>query len=130
AGIYGPQRGHLFLQYLRDEARIAGRGERFLNMIHRADLVSALVAALKNGRAGEVYNAVDDEPIAQIHFFRWLSETLGKGMPPFGAEEENAGRKRGLTNKKVSNRKVKMELGYQFKYPTFRQGYTAEIRRL
>jgi hypothetical protein len=23
-----------------------------------------------------------------------------------------------------------MELGYQFKYPTFRQGYTAEILRL
>ncbi len=130
AGIYGPQRGHLFLQYLRDEARIAGRGERFLNMIHRADLVSALVAALKNGRAGEIYNAVDDEPIAQIHFFRWLSEALGKGMPPFAAEVEDAQGKRGLTNKRVSNRKLRMELGVQLQYPTFRQGYTAEITRL
>jgi len=35
-----------------------------------------------------------------------------------------------MTNKRVSNRKLKMELGYQFKYPTFRQGYTAEIQRL
>jgi nucleoside-diphosphate-sugar epimerase len=130
AGIYGPDRGHLFLQYLRDEARIAGKGERVLNMIHRDDLVSAIIAALKNGRAGEVYNAVDDEPVAQIHFFRWLSETLGKWMPPFATEEENVQRKRGLTNKKISNRKLKMELGVALRYPTFRQGYTAEITRL
>ncbi len=129
AGIYGPGRGHLFLQYLRDEARVAGKGERFLNMIHRDDLVIALVAALKNGRAGEIYNAVDDEPVAQIHFLRWLSEALGKWMPPF-APDEDAERKRGVTNKKVSNRKLRMELGVQFKYPTFRQGYTAEITRL
>ncbi len=130
AGIYGPERGHLFLQYLKNEAKIEGRGERFINMIHRDDLVGVIIAALKNGRPGEIYNAVDDEPVAQIHFFRWLSEALGKWMPPFAAETENAGRKRGLTNKKLQNRKLKMELGYQFKYPTFRQGYTAEIQRL
>lgn len=130
AGIYGPGRGHLFQQYLKNEARIAGKGDRIVNMIHIDDLVGMIITTLKNGRSGEVYNAVDDEPVAQIHFFRWLSETLGKWMPPFATEQENANRKRGLTNKKVSNRKIKMELGYQFKYPTFRQGYTAEILRL
>jgi len=130
AGIYGPERGHLFQQYLRNEARISGKGERIVNMIHRDDLASIIIAALRSGRAGEVYNAVDDEPVAQIHFFRWLSETLGKWMPPFATEEENAQRKRGLTNKKVSNRRLKMELGVALKYPTFRQGYTAEITRL
>lgn len=130
AGIYGPERGHLFQQYLRGEARIAGKGERIINMIHREDVANAITAALKSGRAGEIYNAADDEPVAQIHFFRWLSETLGKWMPPFATDEENAARKRGLTNKKVSNRRLKMELGVALKYPTFRQGYTAEILRL
>ncbi len=130
AGIYGPERGHLFLQYLKDEARMAGRGGGLLNMIHRDDVVNCIIAALKNGHAGEVYNAVDDEPVPQIHFFRWLSETLGKNMPPFGDELASAGRKRAVTNKKVLNRKLKAELGHQFKYPTFRQGYTAEIQRL
>lgn len=130
AGIYGPGRGHLFLQYLRNEARIAGKGERLINMIHRDDVVTAIIAALKNGRPGEVYNVVDDEPVAQIHFFRWLSETLGKWMPPFMSEEENAARKRGLTQKKVSNRRMRMELGVQLKYPNFRKGYTAEITRM
>ena len=130
AGIYGPERGHLFQQFLKNEARISGKGERIINMIHRDDLVSAIVTGLKSGRSGEIYNAVDDEPVAEIHFFRWLSETLGKWMPPFATEQENAQRKRGLTNKKVSNRRLKMELGCPFKYPTFRQGYTEEIRRL
>ncbi len=130
AGIYGPERGHLFLQYLKNEARIAGDGSRLLNMIHRDDVVGAIIAALKNGRAGEIYNTVDDEPVAQIHFFRWLSEALGKWMPPFATEAENTGRKRGLTHKKVQNRKLKMELGYQFKHANFRLGYTAEMIRL
>jgi nucleoside-diphosphate-sugar epimerase len=130
AGIYGPQRGHLFLQYLRDEAKITGRGERLINMIHRDDLIGCIVAALKNGRPGEVYNAVDDEPVPQIHFFRWLSETLGKNMPPFASASPVAPDKRAATNKRVMNRKLKAELGYQFRYPTFRQGYTAEIQRL
>lgn len=130
AGIYGPGRGHHFLKYLRNEAKIEGKGDRIINMIHRDDLVGVLIAALKNGRPGEIYNAVDDEPVAQIHFFRWLSETLGKWMPPQVPVVGNGERKRGLTNKKVSNRRLKMELGYQFKYPTFRQGYTAEIVRL
>ena len=130
AGIYGPDRGHWFKQFLKNEAKIEGKGERILNMIHRDDLIGIIIAALKNGRAGEIYNAVDDEPVAQIHLFRWLSETLGKWMPPFADEPEDAERKRGLTNKKVQNRKLKMELGYQFKHPTFRQGFTAEIIRL
>jgi len=130
AGIYGPGRGHLFLQYLKDQARIPGRGERLVNMIHRDDLAACIVVALKSGRSGEIYNASDDEPVPQIHFFRWLSETLGKNMPPFVREEEAAPRKRAVTHKKVSNRKMRMELGCALRYPTFRQGYTAEIQRL
>src|SRR5687767_8838975 len=39
SGIYGPGRGHLFQQYLRNEATIAGDGSCYLNMIHRADVV-------------------------------------------------------------------------------------------
>jgi nucleoside-diphosphate-sugar epimerase len=130
AGIYGPDRGHLFKQYLKNEAKIPGKGERIINMIHRDDLVEVIIAALKNGRAGEIYNAVDDEPVAMLNFYRWLAETLGKWMPPFATEEEEPERKRAVTNKKVQNRKMKVELGVQLKYPTFRQGYTVEIQRL
>jgi nucleoside-diphosphate-sugar epimerase len=130
AGIYGPDRGHLFQQYLKNEARIIGKGDRILNMIHRDDVAGIVLRLLQNGRAGEIYNVVDDEPVAEVHFFRWLSETLGKWMPPTEAEAPDRTRKRGVTNKKVSNRRIRAELGCVLKYPTFRQGYTAEILAL
>jgi len=130
AGIYGPDRVHWFKQFLKNEARIEGDGARFLNMIHRDDLIGCIIAALKNGRAGEIYNAVDDEPVSQVNFFQWLAATVGKYPPPSVPENPDEDRKRGVTNKRVINRKLKMELGYQFKYPNFRKGYTAEILRL
>jgi nucleoside-diphosphate-sugar epimerase len=133
AGIYGPDRGHLFQQFLQNAVKIPGQGERIINMIHLDDVVGVMLAALRDGRPGAIYNAVDDEPVTQLHFFRWLAETLGKWMPPFASADAGPGgteRKRGLTNKRVLNRRLTMELGYRFKYPTFRQGYTAEIRRL
>jgi len=130
AGIYGPDRGHGFKQFLKNEARIEGDGSRFLNMIHRDDLIGCIIAALKNGRPGEIYNVVDDEPVSQGNFFRWLAATVGKYPPPSVPENVDENRKRGVTNKRVLNRRLKMELGYQFKYPNFRKGYTAEILRL
>jgi nucleoside-diphosphate-sugar epimerase len=130
AGIYGPDRGHWLKLYMSNEARIEGNGTRILNMIHRDDVAGVIIAALKSGRPGEVYNAVDDEPVSQLGFFQWLSGPLGKELPPSAPEDAEVVRKRGVTNKKVSNRRLKMELGYQFKYPTFRQGYTAELIRL
>ena len=130
AGIYGPKRSHFLAQFIGNQVKIYGHGERHMNMVHLDDLVGIIQAALKNGRAGEIYNVVDDEPVMEVHFYRWLSETLGKWMPPFAPAEEKPESKRGLTDKKVLNRKLKMELGYQFRYPTFRQGYSAEIERL
>jgi len=130
AGIYGPDRGHWFKQFLKDSAHIEGDGSRCLNMIHRDDLVGCIVAALKNGRAGEIYNAVDDEPVSQLHFFQWLAQAVDKPLPPSVPENSDDTRRRGVTNKRVSNRKLKMELGHRFKHPTFRQGYSAELLRL
>lgn len=130
AGIYGPDRGHLFKQFIKNEARMDGDGARFLNMIHRDDVIGCIIAALKGGRPGDIYNVVDDEPVSQKTFFEWLGATLGKYPPPSAPENTGEERKRGTTNKRVSNRKLKMELGYQFKHPNFRKGYTAEILRL
>ena len=130
AGIYGPDRGHWFKQFLKDAAHIEGDGARFLNMIHRDDLVGCIIAALKNGRPGEIYNATDDEPVNQLHFFQWLAQAVDKPLPPSVPENPGEYRRRGVTNKRVSNRKLKMELGHRFKYPNFRIGYSAELLRL
>jgi nucleoside-diphosphate-sugar epimerase len=130
AGIYGPGRGFWFKQFLKDEAQIEGKGERCLNMIHRDDVVGCIIAALKRGKPGETYNAVDDEPVSQLDFFSWLAGHLNKPKPPSVPADPDAGRKRGVTNKRVSNLRLKQQLGYQFKYPTFREGYAVEIQQL
>ena len=130
AGIYGPARGHSFKQFLRGGARIEGEGARYLNMIHRDDLIGIIIAALERGRPGEVYNAADHEPVSQLNFFAWLAAELQQPLPPKFPAEADASRKRGVTNKRISNGKLRAELNYEFRFPDFRAGYAAEILRL
>jgi nucleoside-diphosphate-sugar epimerase len=130
AGIYGPARGHAFKQFLRGEARIEGDGARWLNMIHRDDVIGCIIAALERGMPGEIYNATDNEPVSQRNFFEWLAAELHKPLPPTVAVDAEAARKRGVTSKRVSNAKLLAELKYQFQFPDFRIGYAAEIARM
>ena len=130
AGIYGPARGHSFKQFLRGEARIEGEGARWLNTIHRDDLIGVIIAALRNAKPGEIFNAVDNEPVSQLKFFEWLAAELKRPLPPKVAADAEAWRRRGVTNKRVSNSKLRAELKHQFQFPDFRAGYAAEIARL
>jgi nucleoside-diphosphate-sugar epimerase len=125
SGIYGPERGYWLKQFVSGEARMDGSGERILNMVHRDDVVGSIVAALEDGEPGEVYNVSDDEPVSQQVLFEWLAQKLGKPMPPIAEEERRTPQKREVTNKKVSNARLKTDLGYQIKYPTFREGFGA-----
>jgi nucleoside-diphosphate-sugar epimerase len=97
-------------------------------MIHLEDVVGGLIALLEKGHPGEVYNLSDDLPVTQLEFFEWLSKRLGRGIPRFIDEADAPQRKRGLTNKRVSNEKLKAELYYTFRYPTYREGYEGLIR--
>jgi len=130
AEVYGPGRVERIREYVAREARVWGRGEQLINMIHRQDVVGCLRGVLQSGRVGDVYNAVDDEPVTELYLLRWLSETLGEDMPASAEVGAERGWRGDGTMKRVSNRKIKAELGYVFKNPTFRQGYTAEIRRM
>ncbi len=130
AGIYGPARGHSFKQFLRGEARIEGDGARWLNMIHRDDLIGVISAALAGGKPGEIYNVVDNQPVNQRSFFAWLAAELQAPMPATIASESEGWRRRGITNKRISNAKLVAELNYQFKFPDFRAGYAEEIVKI
>jgi len=126
AGIYGPGRGYWFRQFRRGQAKMDGDGSRFLNMIHRDDVVGAIIAALEGGTPGRTYNVVDNEPVAQRDLFRWFAETLEQPMPPAVASAESP-RKRGATNKRISNRKLREALGYSLRFPSFRQGLQSQL---
>jgi nucleoside-diphosphate-sugar epimerase len=127
AGIYGPGRGHFFKSFLRGEARIEGDGSRFLNMIHREDLIGVIIAALETGKPGEIFNAADSEPVSQLNFFEWLAAELKRPVPLKIPADAEVWRKRGLTNKRVSNAKLRSTLKYEFQFPDFRAGYAAEV---
>ena len=130
AGIYGPARGHWFKAFLRGEARMEDDGSRFLNMIHRDDLIGIIIAALHEAKAGEIFNAADNEPVSQLKFFEWLAAELKRPLPPKVAADVEVLRRRGVTNKRISNAKLLAELKYEFQFPDFRAGYAAEITRL
>jgi len=130
SGIYGPGRGHLFLKFMNGTAVIEGDGKRFLNMVHLDDLVESTILALESVGQRGIYNITDDEPVTQLKFFKWLSDTTGRPMPPFVPEPNPSTRKRRITNKRVSNKLIKKTFGVSHNYPTFREGLTQELDRL
>jgi hypothetical protein len=56
-------------------------------------------------------------------YYAWCSEFLTQPMPPHGPVDTE--RKRGLTNKRVSNAKLRAT-GWSPTYPSFREGLTAD----
>jgi len=130
AGIYGPARGRAFKQFLKNEARLEGDGARWLNMIHREDLIGVITAALSAAMPGEIFNAADNEPVSKLDFFSWLAAELKRPMPSKIPAAADSWRRRGATNKRVNNAKLRADLHYTFKFPDFRAGYAAEIARL
>ena len=129
AGIYGPDRYRL-------ERYIEGPvTEGYLNMVHRDDIAGAIAHLLEEDAArGEAVLVVDDEPVDKWEFADWLAEQCGVDAPPKRTTEERlsedglseAARRRLQTSKRCRNDKLR-ELGYDFTYPTFREGYRDRI---
>jgi nucleoside-diphosphate-sugar epimerase len=97
-----------------------------INHVHRDDIVTALLL-LANQRAtcrAEIFNVVADQPIALRDAYEWLSSRLNKPLSP--APVSGAPRKRGESNKHVSNGKLRA-LGWVPRYPTFDRAMTESI---
>jgi nucleoside-diphosphate-sugar epimerase len=118
AGLYGPGRCAPLQKLLEGRATIEEDGTRRMNMLHQADAAGALEFLAKTELSG-VYNVVDNQPTAEIEWYRYVCHRLNKPLPPFGPRDSN--RKRGWTNKRVSNRKLR-SLGWDPIFPTFKEG--------
>ncbi len=117
AGVYGPRRSALLSKFLAGEAIVDPGNDRFVNQVHRDDIAAALFLLLNRPLpAREIYNVVDDQPILQSESYRWLAEKLNRPLAPLGKREGK--RKRGDSNKRVSNAKLR-RLGWSLQYPTF-----------
>src|SRR6266446_5840850 len=117
AGIFGPGRSTLLNKFLNGTATINPENDRFVNQVHRDDIASALFRLLsREAEVAEIYNVVDDQPILQSECYRWLAQRLNRPLPPLGKSKQQ--RKRGDSNKRVSNAKLR-RLGWTPRYPTF-----------
>jgi nucleoside-diphosphate-sugar epimerase len=124
-GIHGPGRSAIVTKFLRGETT-AGAPGRFINQVHRDDIVSAmlLVAQKRNENSGEIFNVVGDRPITASDAERWLATRLKKSIPvPTSAATPG---KRGQSNKRVSNRKLRA-LGWVPRYRTFEVAMSESI---
>jgi nucleoside-diphosphate-sugar epimerase len=125
AGIYGPQRSALLSKFLNGTATVDPNNDRFVNQVHRDDIASALFLLLNRAQtSAQIYNVVDDQPLLQSECYHWLAQRLNRPFPPTRKSEQP--RKRGDTNKRVSNAKLH-QLGWTPDYPTFRDAMEKSI---
>ena len=126
AGIYGPGRHHL-LDALRGGAdEVAGRGESHLNLIHRDDIVGAILAtwACPERTAGGIFNVTDDGAAPKAELVAWLAGQLGRPLPEFTGQPAG-GRRQVTPNRIVSNARFKAATGWSPRFTGFREGYAA-----
>jgi nucleoside-diphosphate-sugar epimerase len=119
AGIYGPGRSALLRKFLAAEARIEEGGTRYVNQAHRDDIAPALLQLVTTPNESEIFNVVDNEPRTQQEAYAWLAAKLNRPLPPTAPRAGT--RKRGASNKRVSNRKLR-SLGWEAMFPTFEVG--------
>jgi nucleoside-diphosphate-sugar epimerase len=128
AGLYGPDRYRLD-RYLEGPVT-AG----YLNMVHRDDAAGAVQFLLEADHRAETVLVVDDEPVEKWAFADWLAEQCDVPFPPKQTKDERladdalsaTARRRIRTSKRCSNALLR-DLGYEFAYPTFREGYRAAV---
>lgn len=119
SGLYGPGR-HLLVDKIRRNEPMSGNPDRVLNLTHRDDAVSAILAILQAGDdyKGGILNACDGQHATRGEIVRWVAEQLGTTAPKFeGADQDNG------PHRRVDNSKIKQVLEWSPKYPTFQSGY-------
>ncbi|HEY0966785.1 MAG TPA: NAD-dependent epimerase/dehydratase family protein [Opitutaceae bacterium] len=126
AGIYGPGRHHLLDQLRAGADTLAGQGEHHLNLIHRDDIVTAILAAFRapSSVPSGIFNVADDGAAPKATLVKWIAARLGCPEPAFSGEPVT-GRRRGTPDRVIANDRIKRVLGWQARYPTFRDGYAA-----
>jgi 2-alkyl-3-oxoalkanoate reductase len=106
---------------------IVGDGGGVWSHVHIEDAATATAAAVEHGRPG-IYNIVDDDPAPVREWLPVLASALGAKPPrriPRWLGRLAAGETATIMMtdvKGASNAKAKRELGWQLRYPSWRQG--------
>ncbi|ADZ72139.1 SDR family oxidoreductase [Polymorphum gilvum] len=122
SGIYGPGRNALVNLMSGTARRLVKPGQVF-NRIHVEDIAGALEASLARPRT-RIYNVTDDEPSPPQDVVAYAADLLGVEPPPEipfqSADLSPMARSFYGENKRVSNQRIKAELGFNFRFSTYR----------
>ncbi|HJT05747.1 MAG TPA: SDR family oxidoreductase [Stellaceae bacterium] len=132
AGIYGPGRSALDTVRQGRAQRVDKPGQVF-SRIHVADIVATLRASMARPDPGAAYNVCDDDPAPPEAVVAHACALLGVAPPPLvpfdAAELSPMARSFYDDNKRVSNRRIKQELGVRLRYPSYKDGLKALLHR-
>jgi nucleoside-diphosphate-sugar epimerase len=128
AGIYGPGRGPF--EKVRDGTarRLIKPGQVF-SRIHVDDIARVLMASMARPNPGAAYNVCDNDPAPPQDVLSHAAHLLGLPDPPevdfATADLPPMVRSFYSESKRVSNRRIRDELGVALAYPDYRAGLAA-----
>ena len=136
ASIYGP--GGLFLrQYYqamkKGRYRVIGAGNNYFPWVHVDDLVAAYLLAVEKQPLGQHFILADDVPCTMREFGEHLAKCLGARRPgsvPGFVVRLVMGRyihELVTMNCRVSNARARAVLGWDLRYPSYKEGIPASI---
>jgi nucleoside-diphosphate-sugar epimerase len=132
-GFYGPGAIDDQVELVRKrQFPLVGGGTGYMSWVHLDDAASATVLAVEQKASG-VFNIVDDEPAPASEWLPYLAECAGAKRPmrvPKWLARLLAGEVAVIMmteGRGFSNAKAKRELGWQLRYPSWRQGFKEEL---
>lgn len=128
AGIYGPGRGP-FGRLRAGTARRIVKPDQVFSRIHVEDIATCLAASIAQPNPGQIYNLCDNEPAPPQDVVAYAAQLLGLPIPPdiafTDADMTPMARAFYSESKRVSNARIREELGVTLRYPTYREGLAA-----
>jgi nucleoside-diphosphate-sugar epimerase len=132
-GLYGAGASDDQVTFVRKRMfPLVGGGTGYFSWVHVDDAASATVLAVEQKAKG-VFNIVDDEPAPVSEWLPYLAECAGAKPPrrlPAWLARLLAGEMMvGMMTegRGFSNAKAKRELGWELRYPSWRQGFREEL---
>ena len=128
AGIYGP--GSSALDSVRGgRARRVVKAWHVFSRIHVEDIAQVLEASMARPNPGAAYNVCDDDAAPPADVVTFACALLNVAPPPEvpfeQADLSPMARSFYDDNKRVSNARIKKELGVALRYPSYRDGLPA-----
>jgi len=127
-GIYGPGRDRMVRSVADGSAVVSLGSPQYLNHQHRDDCAGALRHLLALSSPMPIYLGTDNLPEDRGLMLDWVADQLGVDRPKRLPPEEMPRRRQG-GNKRCRNDRLRSS-GYQFAYPTYREGYADLIDHL